>query len=392
MIEIKNKKNCTGCGACQNVCPKHAIKWQEDIEGFLYPVVDDEKCINCHLCEKVCPMIASHQENTTADIFPLFFAGQLKNKLDLTEVSSGGAFWGFVQYTLSKGGVVYGAIQKDVDIVTHIRADDLNTAMLMRRSKYFQSNTSFTFRQVKDDLNSDRMVLFSGTGCQIAGLKGYLGKNYNNLFTCEVVCHGVPSRKVWNSYRKEKEEREGKIIKDLVFRDKSAGWNKNQYKITYIDGSIEKEASTKQLFHAGYLRGLFYRPSCGCCRFASLPRVADVTLADYWKYQGRFHSANFNLGVSLISVNTNKGKDLLQKSSDYLEYDYTEKSLALSSCKHLNEHPSENPNREAFFNFFLKKGYYAAANKYIIIPKENAFKTHFKNIIKRIINVFFQIN
>lgn len=152
---------------------------------------------------------------------------------------------------------------------------------------------------------------------------------------------------------------------DLVFRDKSAGWSHNQYKITYQDGSVEKEASPQQLFHAGYLRGLFYRPSCGSCVFASFPRVADVTLADYWRYKGRFLEYSLDFGVSLIVVNNNKGEQLLKDSSTYLDFEATEREKALASCRHLDEHPSENPDRTNFFKLFNEAGYYAAAKKYI---------------------------
>lgn len=366
MIDIKDKRNCTGCGACVNTCPRHIISMEEDGEGFVYPEIKVEECIDCHLCEKSCPMLKDSTAFCQGFVgYPQFFAGQLKSKDDLLEVSSGGAFWAFSKAVIDAGGIVYGAVQEDVDHIFHYRAESMEDIKLIRRSKYFQSDTGLSFQQTKEDLNKGLTVLYSGTGCQIAGLKGYLNKQYENLITCDVVCHGVPSRKVWKAYRKEKEEREGKRITHLVFRDKSDGWSHNQYKITYDDGSIEKEDSTQQLFHAGYLKGLFYRPSCGSCRFASLPRVADVTLADYWKYEGRFRQPGCDLGVSLITINNDKGRKLLQQSVKYLDFDETERDLALDSCKHLDEHPTENPDRACFFKLFHESGYYAAAKKYI---------------------------
>lgn len=383
MIEIVDKRKCTGCGACVNACPYDIIHFQEDEEGFVYPMVDAERCVNCHLCEKACPFLNEPASLSTNEMsFPQFYAGQLGNRRELMDVSSGGAFWAFVEAIIAQNGVVYGAIQRDVDNIFHFRAEDIEAAKQLRRSKYFQSDTAFTFRQVKKDLNSNRIVLYSGTGCQIAGLRSYLGKNFDNLYTCDVVCHGVPSRKVWKVYRKEKEKREGKIIDDLVFRDKSAGWSHNQYKITYQDGTIEKEDSTKQLFHAGYLSGLFYRPSCGCCRFATLSRCSDVTLADYWKYTGQFHQSGHDLGVSLITVNTGKGLRLLELSSKYLLYEITSKELALSSCRHLDEHPCENPQRADFFQSFYKHGYYVAAEQYVFAKKP---------ILKRIKNKIIRL-
>ena len=266
MIEIIDKRKCTGCGACVNACPLQIVSLSDDTEGFSYPKVDKEKCINCRLCEKSCPMLKEITSlNRKGSQYPLFYAGQLKCKKDLMDVSSGGAFWAFAKTIIDNGGIVYGAVQDDVDVITHVRSDDFEGIKRMRRSKYFQSNTGLTFHQVKEDLKNGKIVLYSGTGCQIAGLISFLGREYENLYTCDVVCHGVPSRNVWKTYREEKEKREGKRITGLVFRDKSIGWSKNQYKITFQDGSVEKERSTMQLFHAGYLRGLFYRPSCGSC-------------------------------------------------------------------------------------------------------------------------------
>lgn len=373
MIEITDKRNCTGCGACINSCPLNIIEMKEDKDGFIYPHIEKDKCIDCHLCEKSCPMLQNRatlcKDNKG---YPLFYAGQLYNKEDLLQVSSGGAFWAFSQSVIDRGGIVYGAIQEDVDDVFHFRADNIEDIKRIRRSKYFQSDTRSTMREVKEDLKKGLFVLYSGTGCQIAGLKAYLNKEYDNLITCDVVCHGVPSRKVWKKYREEKELHEGKKMQILIFRDKSAGWSKNLYKITYEDGTVEKEPSPIQMFHAGYLKGIFYRPSCGNCRWASLPRVADVTLADFWKYQGEFRKPGADLGVSLITVNTTKGTELLQESSKYLKLEETSRELALISCRHLDNHPKENPDRDRFFDLFHRRGYYAAYTKYI---KESDFVT-----------------
>lgn len=389
MIEIVDKRNCTGCGACVNACPHKIIRLYEDTEGFLYPCVEKEKCIDCHLCERSCPMLKEGSSSDKRGIgFPQFYAGQLKCKDELMMVSSGGAFWAFAKIIIESKGVVYGAVQDNVDRIAHVRSETYEGIRHMRRSKYFQSNTGQTFSLVKEDLKNGRLVLYSGTGCQIAGLNSFLGKSYDNLYTCDVVCHGVPSHKVWKKYREEKEKLEGKVMSDIVFRDKSLGWSKNQYKITYRDGSEEKELSVRQLFHAGYLQGLFYRPSCGYCKFASLPRVSDISLADYWKYKGRFHKSDSDLGVSLITINTVKGNSLLQQASVYLDYEETEKELALSSCKHLDEHPTENPNREIFFKLFFEEGYFAAARKFVVKAESKSVFSWMKDKLKSVFTYF----
>lgn len=370
MINITDKKLCSGCGACHDICPKKAISLKEDVEGARYPFVNAEKCVNCGICDKVCPFV--NVNNITLPNFkiPIFFASQLKNKQELEEVSSGGAFWALTQYIISKNGVVYGAVQKNVDKIMHIRAENIEDAKKLRRSKYFQSDTTGIYSKVKEDLLKGKTVLFSGVPCQIAGLYGFLGKEYENLYTCEVVCHGVPVNSVWRSYRKEKEQKLGKKIVDLVFRDKSKGWAVNQYKIIYDDRSVEYEPSVRNLFHRGYLEGFFYRPSCGKCPFSKLPRVADITLADFWKYKGKLNEI-CNMGVSLVSVNNEKGLWLLNNTSDYLEIERTNSQTALCSCRHLNNCPSENIKRNEFIGHLIKYGYQSAYEKYLLSSKND---------------------
>lgn len=351
--------------ACGNACPVNAISYPEDEEGFRYPSVDAALCVNCGRCESACPYRdpehgvpeANRRESAA------FFAARLKDTAMLDAVSSGGVFQALAETVIREGGVVYGAAQEDVDRIFHIRAETPEELKRTRRSKYLQSDMGTCYRRALADLRAGRTVLFSGTGCQIAGLNAFLGKPWERLYTCEVVCHGVPSRKVWQKYREEKEAREGKPITDLVFRDKSAGWSKNQYRITYGDGSEEYERSGQQLFHAGYLKGLFYRPSCGSCPFASMPRTADITLADYWKYAGPLREGD--RGVSLAAVSTGRGRQLLERASGLLDLEPASRESALDSCRHMDEHPAENRDRRAFIAMALERGYYAAAGKYI---------------------------
>lgn len=386
MIEIKDKRRCTGCGLCVSVCPMTAIGMDEDEEGFRYPRIDIVKCIGCNKCEKFCPMTNEErtvpQENMNSQ--PIFLAGQLKDAEALSEVSSGGAFWALAQAILDQNGIIYGAVQSNVDYIYHVRVADLQEAKKMRRSKYFQSDVGECYRLAQNDLKEGKIVLFSGTACQIAALNSYLNRSYDNLFTCDVVCHGVPSMKVWRAYRREYENKTGKKIVQLVFRDKSSGWSKNQYLITHEDGSIMRQRSTQHLFHAGYLQGLFYRPSCGSCNFSKIPRVSDITLADFWRYTGKFHGKKHDFGVSLISVNNKHGLKLIGAAEKYLSLENTTRELALSSCKHLHENPSENANRKAFFEEFNKNGYFAAAEKYITIDKPKSIFAKVCKKIKRI--------
>lgn len=362
MIEIKDKKKCSGCGVCANICPTNAIKMKYDEEGFLYPAVDEKKCIHCSKCDKACHMLCGVQ--TRSEYKPELYAAALKNKNDLQEVSSGGVFWALVQYMLEEEGVVYGVEQTDIFDVHHARGTTLEECRAFRRSKYIESNTGFCFQEVKKDLEEGKNVLFSGTGCQIAGLHTFLGKKYAGLITCEIVCHGVPSKKAFELYINEIQNEHKSKVKEICFRDKSKGWSNNQIFIRFLNGDVIKERSSKHLFHRGYLQGLFYRPSCAECPYAKISRIADITLADYWKYEGSLKEKNHDKGISLVVCSTEKGMDILKKSNKYLDLDKTTLEAALKSCRHLAHHPSIHKNRKKFFKALEQVGYKEAVTKY----------------------------
>lgn len=375
MIKIVDKSKCTGCGACIARCPKRAIGFYEDNEGVRYPIVNEELCVDCKQCDEVCPMLSNVHGFIRDTSIEDYYAAQIKDKYELDNVSSGGAFLAFVKLVVDRNGVVYGARQDTVDSIKHCRALDIVKAKECCGSKYLQSDCAEMYNEVKKDVSAGKLVLFSGTGCQIAGLNMFLGENYENLITCEVVCHGVPCGIAWKSYREELERKKGKKIKNLVFRDKSIGWSHNQYKIEYEDGTIEYEQSIKHIFHSGYLRGLFYRPSCEGCLFAKVPRVADITLADYWGYQGNLLK-NGDKGISLIVVNSLKGERMLQNANKYMDIEETSKSDANNSCRHLNNSPEANPNRDSFVRSVIKNGYHSSYRVY----------TKQKPILVRVIN------
>jgi len=365
MLKLNGKRECSGCGACADTCPKDAIRLVADVEGFRYPQVDANKCIHCGKCESVCPMRNNNLRpgKETAGWTPEFFAAQLLDRNELDKVSSGGAFWALAKTVVLGKGVVYGAMLEDLDTIRHVRAATLDEAAGLRRSKYLPSDLSGIYRTVRKDLDQGSRVLFSGTGCQVAGLLSFLGRPRENLVTCEVVCHGIPSPDVWRAWRKEHESAVGKRIVGLIFRDKSAGWKNNQYRIEYEDGSSAVVPSVTHDFHAGYLAGLFSRPSCGRCPFASLPRKADLTLADYWQYHGDLSDERASLGVSLVSVNSHKGATLLGDSKRFLHLEPTSKKKALASCRHLTQSPEESSRRTRFFSDFRKGGYFHALKR-----------------------------
>lgn len=367
MPNLADMRACTGCGACADACAAGALAFVEDAEGFARPQVDASRCRDCGRCMQVCPALRADHAVPAAnrEAAPVFFAARLRDAALLDAVSSGGACWALMCATLARGGVVYGATQVEVGRVCHRRVETLEEARALRRSKYLPSDTRGVYGSVRRDLEAGRTVLFTGTGCQVAGLNAFLGRTYPALVTCEVVCHGIPSMLAWRSYRAEKEAAVGKRMVDLVFRDKGLGWKRNAYRIMYADGSEERERTTTQLFHAGYLRGLFYRPSCGSCPYASLPRVADVTLADFWTYAGPLASER---GVSLVCVNNARGRAALDAAGGFLEWEQVPRAAALASCRHLSRHPVENPRRAAFLETLRQEGYHAAAQRFMPSP------------------------
>jgi coenzyme F420-reducing hydrogenase beta subunit len=347
MIQIADKRLCTGCGACASICTHDAIALALDEEGFWYPEVDTALCVDCGRCEKVCHMLTFQ----TAD--PSFtrkvFATCLKDRDVLAEVSSGGAAWALTQETIRQGGVVYGAVQTGLFNTKHVRAEELGQAEAFRRSKYQESNMGTIFRRVKADLDTGRRVLFTGTGCQIGGLYGFLGERSDGLITCDMVCHGIPSLHIFKEYIRALESAERSKAVRIVYRDKSCGWKFNQIAIYFEDGRVVKEWSTSHAYHSSYLAGLISRPCCEGCRYQSLNRISDITLADFWKYQGKLNAENEEYGISLVVGSTEAGRVLISSTLSLMEAEEVPVDQAVNSCRHLTKPARFHPWRKGFF-------------------------------------------
>lgn len=306
LIEM-DKKDCTGCGACYNICPKNAITMQADKEGFKYPVIDKEKCINCNLCEKICPVLNKVNSNTKET--PEVLAAYTKNETERNSSSSGGIFYELANLILSNNGIVVGAGYDEKFNVVHKIVYNKENLKELQGSKYVQSDTKNTYQETKEILEKGTEVLYVGTPCQIAGLKLFLQKNYDNLYTCDLICHGVPSPKIWQKYLSEYN---GKI-QNCYFRNKDDGWNCFSMKIVFENNKFKRFKMTKDDFIRLFLNNYTLRPSCYDCKFSKIPRIADISLGDFWGVEGKYPEFSDDKGTSLILVNSKKGDDLINK-------------------------------------------------------------------------------
>ena len=309
MLKLINKKDCCGCFACYNICPKECISMLKDSEGFSYPQIDSKKCIECNLCEKVCPIINRYVEGE--DKLEGYY-GYINDDNIRLGSSSGGIFSAIADYVIENKGIVIGASFDDNFAVKHSIIESKRDLWKLRGSKYVQSEINDIFKCVRDFLDDNRLVLFTGTPCQVAGLKKYLQKKYDNLYTVDILCHGVPSPKVWSKYINEKEKEYGSKIFKINFRNKDEGWNNFSLKINFENGAIYKNNIKNDLYLKFFLNHLSLRPSCHSCKFKSLNRASDLTIGDAWGIDKIDSSINSYNGVSLVIVHSEKGERLIK--------------------------------------------------------------------------------
>ena len=364
MMRICPEELCTGCFACLNSCVHNAIEIREDVVGFRYPVVDSKKCIGCGLCERTCPVNSVPERR-----FPVKgYATQMKETDELSRCASGGASTAIADYILKEGGVVYGCSGENIRQVRHIRIESQSELRRLQGSKYVQSEIGFTFRAVKEDLISNRFVLFVGTPCQVSGLKKYLRKDYDKLYTADLVCHGVPSQRLLNENIDDYVAKGYKIDEQSIsFRRKNLGESQTQsarieYGWFFQNQPYSKGGKSVDYMHDpymfGFIQGLFFRPSCYKCAYAYAARVSDFTLSDYW---GLGQDSKFELGkgVSSILVNTMKAQqlfDVLKTTIDYEQRDVQESIVGNGQLQRPSaRHPQYNYFREIYPSLGLRK-------------------------------------
>ena len=365
MLNLSRKEDCCGCSACEQICPKSCIVLETDSEGFWYPSVDRDMCVNCHLCENVCPV-----QNQDTEKMPLeTYAAYNKDSEIRAKSSSGGIFTLVANKILALNGVVFGVkFDSDWNVVFGYTEEEsgLNE---FRKSKYVQAWLGDTFSKVKYFLEKERFVLFTGTPCQIAGLRKYLRKDYDNLLLMDLICEGVPSPKVWKRYLFEEVSRlnpvqkgtlkpfqdKGVHIKDISFRNKDGGWKNFSFALTYVNANKENAEGVYILCYnnkeSAYMQAMFkylhLRPICYECPFKCCKSHSDITIADYWGITALHPEMDDDKGTSMVFINTEKGKKYCDLGEmRYLKTSYEEafpfNNIVTSSPRH--------PNRDKFFS------------------------------------------
>lgn len=381
MIQITDKHNCCGCGACGDICPKQAISFTEDNEGFWYPEVKQDKCIDCGLCEKVCPFQNEHEPKKPLQCY----AAVNPDENVRLKSSSGGIFSLLMERIFDEGGVVFGAAFDNKWNVFHTYAQSKDEANKFRGSKYVQSRVEGCYKEVEVFLKQGKRVLFSGTACQVTGLKNYLRKDYDNLLTVDIVCHGVPSPKIWHEYVSKMCLTNNKTISFIDFREKSNGWVNYNFHLKYSDGTEYKEPHNKNLFMMGFLHDLYLRPSCYICKVKSGRCGSDITLGDFWGIWNEIPEIDDHKGISLVLANSEKGKDFINQLNIKSRIVQYAQGVKYNPCI---EHCSEETPWRSFFMEKYQKENSLSIISYVVNQMQPSLWERIKKKIRRMISSF----
>lgn len=380
MIELTDKSKCSGCHACAEICPQNCIEMKFDSEGFLYPEISKNSCVNCGLCDNVCQTINPLKSENSMTAYVAYS----KNEDIQLASSSGGIFTLLAYAILEEGGVVFGAAFDESKKVRHIYIENKKDITLLQGSKYLQSIIGNSYRKVEEFLKNGRKVLFTGTPCQIDGLKQYLRKNYPNLYTQDIVCHGVPSPMVWIKYVKYCEKKLKSKIKKVDFRNKRFGWKMYSVQIIAENRNEYSKKYNKDLYMMSFLKNLCLRPSCYSCNSKTLNRNSDITLADFWGVENVDSEMFNNKGTSLVLINSKKGKWLL----DCIEGKLVIRAVNVNEALRYNSavyKSAEKPNnRTRFFDDIEKVNFKKAVKKNVETDLWKKIRTKVKYEIKKL--------
>ena len=375
MEEVISKNKCTGCTACMNICPKGAISMIRDSDGFKYPVIDQDKCINCGLCKRTCPVINNKNNNSINKCY----VGYAKDEEIRFNSSSGGIFSIIANYILENNGIVIGASFNNDNKLKHIAITNNKELSKLRGSKYLQSDLDNIFTYIKNNIK-DNKILFVGTPCQVAGLKSFIKKDFNNLICIDLVCHGVPSPKLFDKYIKELESNNGKVL-NYNFRDNSTGWDNYSNTITFKNKKIT-ELRKNNNYMKLFLSDIALRNSCYNCNNKLGNKYSDITLGDFWGINNYYPDMYNKSGVSAIIINTNTGINIFNNINNNIEY----KECLLDEIIKGNPsliRSSKMPNRRnMFFKDIDRLNIKELANKYTNISIYRKVINKIKKLLK----------
>ena len=366
-------KTCNGCMACSNVCPVNCIQMETDKEGFWYPTIQIEQCIDCNRCNEVCPL----GKERKADTVQVAYAAINQDEQTRLHSSSGGVFPELAKVVIENGGVVIGPDFDEQWDLRHVEIENQEHIKRLCGSKYVQSKIGESYKAVKKNLADGRIVLFTGTPCQIAGLKGYLGKDYEQLICQDIACHGVASPKVLKEYLAFREKKAHAKVRKMSFRHKVYGWQAFSMLLEYDNEKKYVGCNAEDLYLRMFINDFSLRPSCYACHFKGIDRLADITLADYWGVWNIEQGMDDDLGTSLVIVHSEKGQQLWNAVKHLFRWKLTDMQKAAEYNSALLHSVAKPEKREAFFNDIDATGFTYAIEKYQHISKLRMMKRMF---------------
>lgn len=373
-MEIVSKSKCSGCHACFNICPKDAITMVSDENGFKYPQIHENLCVHCNLCKKVCPVLKDIKKEN--DIHA--YACINKNDEVRKNSSSGGIFYLLAENILSKNGVVFGARFNDDFDVVHDYIEKIEDISLFQGSKYVQSTIHDSFKKAKKFLDSNRLVLFTGTPCQIEGLLSYLRKDYSNLITQDIVCHGVPSPKLFKLYKENIKQIYKDDITKINFRKKTNGWKHYHVKINLNNQNYEIDHDD-DVYMKAFLNDIALRESCYQCNAKKKHRLSDITLADFWGIENILPELDDDKGTSLVIINSILGKQIFNEIKNQIIYKEVDYEKAIVNNPSLYQSVNRPKNRDAYLNN-------VTVDNLTSITKKYTTESIFKKVVRKIKN------
>ena len=379
MITLTSKYDCCGCTACTSAWNRGAIIMQEDEQGFLYPHINTTQCIDCGLCNKVCPVFRYDVISNKKNVNPHILALHHHNEKTWISSSSGGVFASLTDYALRQAGVIFGAIYDDNFVVVHRRAETQEDTLKFRGSKYVQSNLTGIYQQVKFYLQEQRFVLFSGTPCQVEGLKGYLQRSYDNLLTVDILCHGVPSPRVFHDYLNFIRQNSDFHFTGIFMKDKTFGWGYQNSRLFFGKNASQFNTVLSRLWNDIFYSHLTTRPSCHACRFTNYLRPGDITIGDFWGIEKHHPQFTDSRGISLIMLNNTKAEIVWNHIKD--DFNYLESNIKECIQPNLKYPVPEPVNKATFWQDYASMPFFQIMNKYYRITHQDLLKNRFYMIL-----------